>query len=183
MRALGIDPVHDTRRVFRALCEAASRPGTVQSLPVTPGDHAVVSTLVDAEVAVHTRDQAVQDALASAGRYDPAGPTKADLLHVRGSPAWDVREVERGSLVEPSDGATVLYDVETIASDTSGGTTEITVSGPGVPESRTVGIGLPAGDLEALAAAQSTYPRGVDAYVVAGDRVVALPRSISLEVH
>lgn len=182
MRALGIEPVHDTRATFRALCDAMGRPGTVQSVPATPSDHAVVATLVDNEVTVHTPDDAVREALAAAGRYEPAPATTADVVHADGPPTWDVRDLERGSLLEPSDGATVVYRVETIDEGATGATTAVTVTGPGVPAVRTVGVSLPGPEIEALSEAQSTYPRGVDAIVAAGDRVVAFPRSLSLEV-
>lgn len=182
MRALGIDPVHDTRACFRALCDATSRPGTIRSLPTTPGDHGLLATLVDGEVTLHTPDEDLREALATAGRYEPTSPTAADVVHALGVPPWDVRDVERGSLVEPSDGATVVYRVEELVPEPQNGTTAVTVSGPGVPDQRTVGIGLPADELAAVAEAQSSYPRGIDAYFVAGDRVLALPRSATTEV-
>ena len=56
MRALGLDPVHDTRRTFRALLDVLARPGTVAPAPVEPADHAVLATLVDHEVGLHTED-------------------------------------------------------------------------------------------------------------------------------
>lgn len=185
MRALGLDPVRDTRETFRALCDATSRPATVRRLPVAPGDHAVAATLVDHEVTTHTPDGDLREALAAQGRYEAAEPTDADIVHARGVPAWDVRDLERGSLVEPSEGATVLYRVESLSSDPEDGDglSAVTVSGPGVPETRTVGIGLPAAELEAIADAQSTAPRGVDAIFTAGDRVVAIPRSASMSVE
>ncbi|WP_276255574.1 phosphonate C-P lyase system protein PhnH [Halomontanus rarus] len=185
MRALGLDPVHDTRETFRALCDATSRPATVRRLPVAPGDHAVAATLVDHEVTTHTPDDDLREALAAQGRYEAAEPTDADIVHARGVPPWDVRDLERGSLVEPSEGATVLYRVESLESDPEDedGLSTVTVSGPGVPETRTVGIGLPAAELEAIADAQSTAPRGVDAIFTAGDRVVAIPRSASMSVE
>jgi alpha-D-ribose 1-methylphosphonate 5-triphosphate synthase subunit PhnH len=183
VRALGVDPVHDTRETFRALCDAASRPGTVQDLPTTPGDHALLATLVDNEVTVHTRDEALQAALAAAGRYEPAPATEATVVHTRGMPAWDVRHLDRGSLEEPSTGATVVYRVDAVSIDPGDCETAVTVTGPGVLGTREVGVDLPGGELAAIAEAQSTYPRGVDAFFVAEDRVAALPRSVSLEVR
>ena len=182
MRALGLDPVHDTRATFRALCDAMSRPGTVQHVPGERGDHAVAATLVDHEVTVHTTDESLRAALAASGRLAAAHPTDADIVHADGVPSWDIRDLDRGSLVEPSDGVTVLYHLEQVSTVSRDGTTRLQLSGPGVPGTRAVSVGLPADEVEALAEAQSTYPRGVDAILTAGNRIVALPRSVTLEV-
>ena len=79
MRALGIDPVHDTRRTFDGLLAAMSRPGTVHEVPA-PADHAVVATLVDHEVTLSTDDPRLRDALAAQGRLDSAGHAAADVV-------------------------------------------------------------------------------------------------------
>ncbi len=179
MRALGIDPVHDTRRTFDALLAAMSRPGTVHTAP-SPADHAVIATLVDHEVTLATADGALQDALSGQGRFDPAGPADADVVHVRQHTDVDVRECKRGSLVEPSEGATLVYSVESITADDAGATT-LGLSGPGVDGSTVLSVSLPGEALSALADAQSGYPRGVDAVFAAGDRLAAVPRSATVE--
>ena len=180
MRALGIDPVHDTRRTFDGLLAAMSRPGTVQDVPA-PADHAVVATLLDHEVTLSTDDGALRDALAAQGRLDRAPHAVADVVHAREHTGWDVRDCERGSLTEPSDGATVVYRVDALAAGGGNGTT-LTLSGPGVDGTATLSVGLPEAELTALAAAGSGYPRGVDAVFATEDRVAALPRSATVEV-
>ncbi|WP_137290700.1 phosphonate C-P lyase system protein PhnH [Natronorubrum halophilum] len=180
MRALGIDPVHDTRRTFDGLLEAMSRPGTVHAV-LAPADHAVVATLVDHEVTLATDDETVRAALTDQGRLKRAPCGEADVVHVREHTDWDVRDCKRGSLVEPSDGATVVYRVETLEDDASDGTT-LSLSGPGVDGTATLSVALPETELSALAAAQSDYPRGVDAIFATEDRVAALPRSVTMEV-
>lgn len=182
MRALDIEPVHDTRATFRALCDAMSRPGTVQQVPTTPADHAVVATLVDHEVTTHTDDDELLAALSARGRLETAPPQEAQIVHVDGVPSWDIRNLDRGSLLEPSRGATVIYHVEALDTKPSSGKTSIQLSGPGIPDSRTVSIGLPGDELTAIADAQSTYPRGVDAVFTTEDEIMALPRSVSMEV-
>ncbi|OLZ39190.1 phosphonate C-P lyase system protein PhnH [Natrinema saccharevitans] len=180
MRALGIDPVHDTRRTFDGLLEAMSRPGTVHAVPA-PADHAVVATLVDHEVTLATDDETVRDALADQGRFKRAPFGEADIVHAREHIDWDVQDCRRGSLTEPSDGATVVYRVETLDDDAANGTT-LSLSGPGVDGTATLSVALPETELSALAAAQSDYPRGVDAIFATEDRVAALPRSVTMEV-
>ncbi|MFB6296891.1 MAG: phosphonate C-P lyase system protein PhnH [Salinirussus sp.] len=176
MRALGLDPVGDTRAAFRGLCAAMSRPGTRQAVP-EPADRAVLATLVDHEVTVATSDGKLLRALDREGRLSEAPPQAADILHARGVPEWDVRDADRGTRIEPSDGATVVYRVGRWSG------TEVTVRGPGVPGERDVEVGLPAAELDRLAEASADYPRGVDAVFAAGGQVVALPRSATLEVR
>ncbi|GGN21499.1 carbon-phosphorus lyase [Halarchaeum nitratireducens] len=180
MRALSVDPIHDTRETFRALVDAMSRPGTVQQTPAERSDHAVVTTLVDHEVTTHTFDEAVRRALESHGRFDSATPETADIVHTNGSPTWDVRDVRSGTLVEPSAGATVIYRVDALGPDATATTLRLT--GPGVPDERTLRVSLPPTEVDAIADAQSVYPRGVDVVFAAADRISALPRSVTVEV-
>jgi alpha-D-ribose 1-methylphosphonate 5-triphosphate synthase subunit PhnH len=180
VRALGIDPVHDTRRTFDGLLAAMSRPGTVHEVPA-PADHAVVATLVDHEVTLSTDDPRLRDALAAQGRLDSAGHAAADVVHAREHTGWDVRDCARGSLTEPSDGPTVVYRVDSLSTGRGDGTT-LTLSGPGVDRTATLSVALPEGELAALAAAGSGYPRGVDAVFATERRVAALPRSATMEV-
>jgi len=181
-----MDPVHDTRACFRALVDATSRPGTIQSVAVDPADHAVIATLVDHEVSLATTDDAIAGALASEGRLTETAPEAADIVHATVPTDGDVREYDRGTLEEPSDGATVVYRVDSLSEDAETAPehwTVLRVSGPGVPGERTVAIeGFPTEEAQALADAQSTYPRGVDAILTTRDRIVALPRSVTLEV-
>jgi len=178
VRALGIDPVHDTRRTFDSLLSATSRPGTIHTVP-EPADHAVVATLVDHEVTLATDDAALREALAGQGRLDAAPRHEADVVHARDHAGWDVRECKRGSLVEPSTGATVVYRVDTLGDDAG---TPVTLSGPGVDSTASLSVGLPESELAAVATAGSDYPRGVDVIFTTADRVAALPRSVRTEV-
>lgn len=179
MRALGIDPVHDTRRTFDGLLEAMSRPGTVHAVPA-PADHAVVATLVDHEVTLATDDETLRAALSDQGRIKRAPFEEADIVHAREHIGWEVQDCKRGSLTEPSDGATIVYRVDTLDDDASDGTT-LHLSGPGVDGTTTLSVALPETELSALAAAQSDYPRGVDTIFATEYRVAALPRSVTME--
>jgi len=181
MRALGIHPVADTRRTFRALVAAMSRPGTVESVPA-PADRAVVATLVDHEVSLATDDDRLRAALADQGRLDAQPVERADVVHARDHTGWDVRECDHGSLTDPADGATVVYRVPTIVPDPDGDAATLTLTGPGVDGRRRIAVGLPESELDALAAAQDPYPRGVDAVFAGDERIAAVPRSATMEV-
>lgn len=180
MRTLGFHPVDDPRRTFDGLLSAMSRPGTIHRVPA-PADRAVVATLVDHEVTVATDDRTLGDALADHGRYEAAPPEAADIVHARDHTGFDVRGCHRGSLVEPSTGATVIYRVDSLA---EGGAAEtgLTITGPGVADTRSLSIGLPEAELSALRDAQAEYPRGVDAVFASENHLTALPRSATVEV-
>jgi len=204
VRALDIDPVHDTRKTFRSLVNAMSRPGTVQTGPTTPMDHAVISTLVDHEVGIRTDDEELRDALAAEGRLTDASFDEADIVHVRGNTDERIRDVRRGTLKEPSRGGTVVYRVEELDGEMDVDVVEeverdtvdslptkrqsidyqlLELSGPGVPGTRVLGVaGIGAPEIDAIADAQSAFPRGVDVVLTTKRQVAALPRSISLEV-
>jgi len=157
-----------------------SRPGSVQQVP-GPADHAVVATLVDHEVTTATEDDRLGDALSDQGRLERALPSDADIVHAPRRAGWDVRECKRGTLVEPSDGATVVYRVDSVAAGRDDGTT-LTLSGPGVDGTTTLSVSVPESELSALAAAQVDYPRGVDAVFAGPESVAAVPRPVTMEV-
>lgn len=187
MRALGMDPVHDTREAFRATVDAMSRPGTVETVPTAPADHAVLATLVDHEVTLSSGDETLVRSLEREGRLTTAPFEQAAVVHVCGSTGGRVRAARRGTRKEPAEGATVVYRVDDLSSAAAGANdesaTRIRVAGPGVPGSRTLTVaGLPAAEVAAIREAQSDYPRGVDVLLTADDRVAALPRSVELEV-
>ena len=181
MRALGFDPVHDVRQTFDALLSAMSRPGTIHRVP-EPGDHAVLAALLDHEVTVATDDDTLETALANHGRLARAGPTEADIVHAPRRSAWDVEACKRGTLVEPSDGATIVYRVDSVSAGDEGGTT-LALSGPGVDGTQTLSVTLSEPDVAALKTAQRAFPRGVDAIIAASSSVAAIPRSATIEVR
>jgi alpha-D-ribose 1-methylphosphonate 5-triphosphate synthase subunit PhnH len=182
-----MDPVHDTRACFRALVDAMSRPGTVHELPSAPADHAVLATLVDHEVSLHTADDDIRDALAREGRLSEAPQSEATIVHALESTDGAVRALGRGTRKEPSTGATIVYRVAGLSNTTAKQDDEHTtleLCGPGVPGDRTLAVdGLVPDEARALADAQSPYPRGVDAILTAEQTVAALPRSVEMEVR
>lgn len=185
MKALGIDPVHDTRSCYRSLVDAMCRPGTVHSAARNPADYAVLATLVDAETSLYTTDTRIADALKSEGRFVEAAFSNARVIHSLGSTGGLVREASRGTLKEPSRSATVVYRVETVSEsrpESSRGTT-IRLTGPGVPDERTAFVGLPTAELHAIADAQSQYPCGIDVIVTTDNRIAALPRSVDIAIE
>jgi alpha-D-ribose 1-methylphosphonate 5-triphosphate synthase subunit PhnH len=188
MRALGMEPVHDTREVFQSVMNAMSRPGTVHSVSTAPADHAVLATLADHEVTLYSRDEQICDALAAEGRLTEAPLTDADVVHVTSESDIDLGVAKRGTRKEPGVGATVVYRVRSFSgpnetSPTANGKTAVAVAGPGVDGTHTIDVGgLSTTELEAIREAQADYPRGIDLVLTSDTRVAALPRSVELEV-
>lgn len=180
MRALNIDPIHDVRQTFDSLLSAMSRPGTVHQVP-EPADYAVLAALVDHEITIATKDDTIAEALASQGRLERASPSEADIVHAPRQSTWDVQACKRGTLVEPSEGATVVYLVDTVHSGSGDGTT-LQLSGPGIDGSKILSVPLSKTDVSALTAAQGEFPRGVDAIFASTSSVAAIPRSTTIEV-
>ncbi|QIB74262.1 phosphonate C-P lyase system protein PhnH [Halogeometricum borinquense] len=186
MNSLDIDPVHDTQATFRALVDATSRPGTVEQIPTTSARDAIVSTLVDHEVSLYGGDETLRTALKRESRLDDAPFEEADVLVVDGHTDGRVIDAKRGTLKEPSEGATLIYEVDSVGGDAEAAEAglTLTLSGPGIPGNRTVAVsGVPADEIAAINDAQSTYPRGVDVYLTAGKKVVSLPRSANVRVE
>ncbi len=184
------DAVLRNQRVFRLLLCATSRPGEVVALPET-GDGAIESVflaLLDVEVTFcvlgpdGAPSRGLEDRLSGATGARVAPASEADFALVPGGGSdGAVLELKRGTLEAPEVGATAVYQVERLAER---GPLTLTVSGPGVPGSRSFGVeGLYAEELEALRESRANYPLGVDAYLIdrAGS-MVGLPRSARLEV-
>ncbi|MDY7083429.1 MAG: phosphonate C-P lyase system protein PhnH [Halobacteria archaeon] len=179
MRAVGIEPVHGTRETFRALVDAMSKPGTVQNAPER-ADYAVVSTLVDNEIGFYTEDDELHDVLASQGRLNDINFEDANVVHVEGSTGRRVVDANRGTLKEPSMGATVVYRVGELAEGE--GSTTVRLEGSGVPGTRLLSLNLPEDEIEAIREANSEFPKGVDVVLTTDDKLAAIPRSSEMEV-
>jgi alpha-D-ribose 1-methylphosphonate 5-triphosphate synthase subunit PhnH len=180
-----MDPVADTRRTFRALVDAVARPGTVQTVPVGPADRAVIATLVDHEVTLWSDDEELTDRLAGEGRFDPAPLPEADVVHTTGEADGAITVAHRGTLKEPSDGATVVYRVDALSmdGDPAADTPRLSLAGPGVPDRRELSVeGFSVAEVEAFETATTGFPRGVDVVLTDAERVAALPRTATVEV-
>jgi len=55
------------------------------------------------------------------------------------------------------------------------------LTGPGIPGSRRLDVGEAAPLMTRLAANRPRFPRGLDAILTCGDRLVAIPRSTRIE--
>lgn len=174
------------QRVYRALLRATANPGELVELPNTGVEayESVLETLLDHEVtfaAVGEGASEMQRKLSLGTGARVVLLREADFaLALGGDLRGGLLKLKRGTLEDPADGATAVYSVERL---TVRGPLTLSLSGPGVPEGRTVGVeGLAEGEVDGILEARVGYPMGVDVYLA--DRegtVVGLPRSTRVE--
>lgn len=189
--AMAADARLDTfasQRTFRTLLDALSRPGLLHRLHLPSGVPAALMpalALADVDVTAcvltpsESPDWAAVLTLATGARIVPL--EQADVVVALRPPTPDeIRALRRGRADAPELGALLALACGALGQ----GRTLLVLCGPGVPESRPLGIdGVEPAVFEALARANATYPAGVDTFLVAADGTVAgLPRSTNLEV-
>lgn len=185
--ARDFDPVFDSQRVFRILLQAAAQPGKLFTLPpfACGSLEAAARSLLDHEVtfcAIGERAVEGEERISqlTGARVSPA--KEADFALISGGDsAGETLELGRGTLERPEMGATAIYTVEELSNT---GTLLLEISGPGIPDVRTLGIeGLTRTEAGAIRETRLDYPLGVDAYLIDGaGRIAGLPRSTRLEV-
>lgn len=181
------DPVFQSQAAFRTLLAALSEPGTIHALEgaVTPpaGFAAATAlsllTLADYETPLWLDPTRREGAAGHWARFHCAVPFAA-------SPAEAVFAVLDGAAAGPklaafNGGSDLFPDTSTTliieCAAFEGGET-VTLSGPGIETTRTIEpAGLRAGFWDEVAANNALYPLGVDMLLVAGHRIMGLPRS------
>ncbi|MGY1838224.1 MULTISPECIES: phosphonate C-P lyase system protein PhnH [unclassified Modestobacter] len=180
------DDVHDSRAVFLHLLAAQCSPGRavgpldgpgVLAEPALDGAAALLMALTDAgtTVAAADRDAATVVAAAASHTGAPTAETAAaDFVVVIDDVPAAVSVARRGTAAQPETSATV------VVVDRGRDTAVATLSGPGIADR--VSADLPAGLARLRSGARTGDRRGVDVFVVRGDRVLALPRTTHVEV-
>ena len=179
------DPVTDAQRCFRAVLDAMSHPGRVMRIAgVTPppplciAAGAVLLSLVDHEtplwldpdigaarhwIAFHCGAPILPDPMASAFALTMGLP--------------DLVAFPAGTHESPEHSATLICQIAALDDGPSW-----RLSGPGLREPFTLrAAGLPANFAALWRANHALFPRGVDLILCAGDRLTALPRTVSIE--
>jgi alpha-D-ribose 1-methylphosphonate 5-triphosphate synthase subunit PhnH len=180
------EPVPAAQSCFRALLEAFSRPGRIQSLvdlpaapaPLAPAAAAVLLTLADAETPVWTDAGPIAEHWIRfhAGCPLVADPAAASFLLATGAPP-PLAALDPGTDEEPHRSATLILQVAVLEAGAGW-----TLSGPGIETThRLLAQGLPPGFAADRAADASRFPRGVDILLCAGNRLAGLPRGTRIE--
>ena len=180
------DPVGDAQATFRAVLDATARPGRVHRAgealqPPPPLDRAtaaVLLTLADNETPLW-----LDAACAAASDWlafhcgtpivnDPANAAFAVALVLP-----DLATLPAGSHEVPEASATLLLQVRALGSGTVW-----RLSGPGLREPALLAIdGLPRDFERIWRDNHALFPRGIDLVLCAGDRLTALPRTVTVE--
>lgn len=185
------DPVHDAQSVFRAVLDALSRPGQLQTLaacdglqapaPLSRGLTGLLLTLLDGETSLHLHGTLGSDAAWMATRFHTgvlaAEPGEAAFVAMRAEDAsWN--GLRLGSDDHPQEGATLIVE----ASSFSG--VPLRLQGPGIESTQRLGgCGLPATFWQQRIDMQPQFPRGVDLVIVCGTQIVAVPRSTQITLE
>lgn len=165
---------------FSAIMWALSYPGRPQVLPAAGIDAFALigATLVDLETGYYTPDTALAAALTRTGGR-ALSPDRAPYQFFPRCDADALAAVASapvGTYLDPDLGATLVIGC------TLGEGPALFLAGPGIARPLAVRVGgIPTG-LWPLRAA-STYPLGWDLLLVAGDRVIGLPRTTAVEVR
>lgn len=209
MNATGIQtpgfahPVDDAQRVFRAALEALARPTLAQQVdpqvsppaPLGPTAGALVLTLCDEHTPVWL-DASLRRAgeVESWVRFHTGARIVDDpadaLFCVASCPSAvpELDDLRQGTDEEPHLSATVIIDAADARPSGAFAATGLVATGPGVNgEATWDGAGLPGsrpgarGFLEAWAANNRRFPRGVDLLLAGDGEVRGLPRTTALK--
>jgi alpha-D-ribose 1-methylphosphonate 5-triphosphate synthase subunit PhnH len=184
-------PVFDSQATFRAVLEAMSKPGTLQTVPVLvappppldPATVAVGLTLFDFETPVWLGDRVRGAEAADYLRFhtgcpivDEPGAAAFALFTVPGD-AIDLAELDLGSDEYPDRSTTAIIQVAAI--DDSAG---LELRGPGISGVRRLEIAeIPDDFWRTRREIESLFPRGADLIFATGRTLAAVPRSTRLE--
>ncbi len=180
------DPVLGAQSAFRAILDAMSRPGSVHEVgalltppaPLAKAAAAALLALVDVDTALHLDDgcAAARDWIAfHCGAPFAPSVGAADFVLALSLP--ELSALAAGSDDGPDEGATLILQVSAFGEGQA-----FQIAGPGLREPATLRVaGLPDSFIDMWTANHARFPRGVDIILCAGDRLVALPRSLQIK--
>jgi alpha-D-ribose 1-methylphosphonate 5-triphosphate synthase subunit PhnH len=179
------DPVADAQACFRAVLDAMARPGRVYETggatapaPLCAAAGAALLTLADHETPVWL-GPGLHGARGWIAFHTGAAVATAPDRAVFGAALAlpDLSAFPNGTDEAPETSATVIVQVASLASGA-----RFVLEGPGL---RTPGVlsvdGLPADFAAIWQANHAQFPRGVDLILCAGNRLAALPRSVTVK--
>lgn len=185
-------PVRDSQAVFREVMECVARPGRIATFGFAPdapaglatAAGALALTLFDFETPVWL-DPALRESAAQSWLRFHCGcplttdPAQADFAVVTDmSSAPELSAFNQGDAKYPDRSTTVVLQIAAL----EGGRT-VTLSGPGIQTTTDIAPqGLPQGFWEQFETNQAQFQFGVDVILVAGDRLMALPRTVRAQI-
>jgi len=174
----------EAQSCFRAVLEAMSRPGTILMAgaaltppeQICPAAAAALLTLVDNTTSVSLPDgtQAAQDWLVfhTGARLAPA--PMADFVLAWDRP--DLATLRQGTYDEPETSALLIVQLPSLE-----GGSPFRLTGPGIETACAISLPLDKNFVAQWQAQSRRFPLGIDILLCAGSRIMALPRSVSIE--
>lgn len=185
-------PVFEAQAVFRTLMDCMARPGTIRDIaatvtpprPLTPAAGAVALTLCDHDTSIWLTPALAASALPGWLAFN-AGAAIADE---RQNARFAFIEKDamlpnfclfaQGTQEYPDRSTTLVVEIEAFE-----GGRPLVLTGPGIrAEGEIAPVGLPDMFPQFWAENRQKFPRGVDLILVAGDRVLCLPRTTIISV-
>lgn len=191
------EPVFDSQKVFRAVMMALAYPGKAQwigkspeesmGLPTMPGLHSAslawLLALADVDTPIWLEERLRDRELASYLRFHTGAEVTTERQHASfglfsaGYCGEYFADFPLGTDACPELSATLLIQVHSFTS----GVPRI-IAGPGIATTQVLRInGLPETFWKEWHANQALYPCGIDVLLTAGDQIMGLPRSTSIE--
>jgi alpha-D-ribose 1-methylphosphonate 5-triphosphate synthase subunit PhnH len=180
------EPVGDAQSCFRLVLDGMARPGRVHHVggvdapaPLCNAAAAVLLTLLDHETPLWLAPEA--EAARAWIAFHTGAPTVDDparaMFALALCPAmteWSC--LPAGTDEAPETSATVILQVASLATGR-----DFVLAGPGLREPAILTVdGLPADFAAVWQRNLALFPRGIDLILCAGDRIAALPRSVSV---
>lgn len=186
------EPVFAAQAVFRTLMDGMARPGTVGDIagdaappaPLSPAAGAIALTLCDHDTAVWLTPALAVSTLPAWLAFHTGAAITAERQDARfafvekGGVLPDLCLFAQGTQDYPDRSTTLVVEIEAFE-----GGSPFTLTGPGIRTQETIApVGLPDMFAQFWAQNRQNFPRGVDLILVAGSRVLCLPRTTVLHV-
>jgi alpha-D-ribose 1-methylphosphonate 5-triphosphate synthase subunit PhnH len=184
------DPVIDSQGTFRAVLDAVAHPGRIVTAgatltpppPLAPAAAATALTLFDFETPVWV-DTTIGDEAREWLAFHTGAPLVDDVARAGFAIVADMRQLpaleafDRGTDEYPERSATLVLQVEGLETGVG-----VRLTGPGIlDETFLLARRIPDGLWKSLRENHTLFPRGVDVLLVAGTRLVALPRTTRVD--
>lgn len=187
------DATLDSQRAFRVALEALSRPGRAVTMPdllpdgapapLMPATAALALALFDYETPVWLDAAADTAAVRDWLRFHCGCPLVTDRAQARfallaGAPGTPgaMAGFDTGTDAYPDRSATLIWQVDSLSEGQPH-----RLSGPGITQEETLKINsLYAGFESDWQKNAKLFPRGLDLFLVAGDRLAGLPRTVAI---
>jgi alpha-D-ribose 1-methylphosphonate 5-triphosphate synthase subunit PhnH len=185
-------PVFEAQAVFRTLMDCMARPGTIGRVdapvmppaPLNAAAGAVALTLCDHDTTVWLTPALAQSALPAWLAFNAGAVVTDERQDARfafvekGAMLPNLCLFAQGTQEYPDRSATLVVEIEAFE-----GGRPLVLTGPGIrTEEEIAPIGLPDMFPQFWAENRQKFPRGIDLVLVAGDRILCLPRTTVLRV-